>query len=747
MLDLEEERASKVRICPGKKSLEQRSLSLNITAGSSAPTGEKSRTFSQNLCPITGSFDESELSITTTSIESSEAFPNKTETSSNGHEQSDSFSETLDLAGALPWPSLEKREADKRRKSVPANVSPLVGGSLAKLSFGDQTSRENPLEELGYCVFNEYSGPMPSPADVPSPGESPRQCFLAMVGEVEKVPGATEVKGMQQEDPKATVPDIPQKVAFEKKDAHVKTSMILEKAVTSGIKPDRLRIPITTPKDRLTEFRLESGLPDDIKIQAIPEVDVEKDPSREASPIPPDSSFTFTENGGKVPLTPTTPKSTEGTPSDDHVTGEKARKVKEVEAESKLESERFDKKQMQSNKEMQKSDLKVSEDPQKAIKEKDNGIPEGLEGKEKQEPPKVVEDLSPQMPSHEKNNQIQLEDSAKPKISSPVIIIPQAQVEEEAEEEDDIEIAEEPQEIMEDVEVLPKTEQQKKGKEVRLLEAVPMTEEDPKSGEEEWSRSAQNSDDGELATDSSHLSPCSDRDLTQPPEDGGRGAEVAEVPQINREQPEGDGVKKEEQISSDDVVEAKEEKKREEEEVRMGEDDEKDIEVGQEVVETSDVLCKEANDETTMDVSIFDSDSGWMDSKDDDKSIMSEQIEALPQTQSPTSTPVVDKPAKRAPGRGRGGHLGTTDCKVSRRVPSHHPREEMKKKKVGIRRADQSKVSALQSRSPSRKNVAKAAARHPRPALLHGSARRKAPATLDLVVLLCRLFAENGCRV
>uniref|UniRef100_A0A668UEB4 Microtubule-associated protein n=1 Tax=Oreochromis aureus TaxID=47969 RepID=A0A668UEB4_OREAU len=45
---------------------------------------------------------------------------------------------------------------------------------------------------------------------------------------------------------------------------------------------------------------------------------------------------------------------------------------------------------------------------------------------------------------------------------------------------------------------------------------------------------------------------------------------------------------------------------------------------------------------------------------------------------------------------------------------------------VGIRRADQSKVSALQSRSPSRKGVAKAAARHPRPALLHGSARRKA---------------------
>lgn len=60
---------------------------------------------------------------------------------------------------------------------------------------------------------------------------------------------------------------------------------------------------------------------------------------------------------------------------------------------------------------------------------------------------------------------------------------------------------------------------------------------------------------------------------------------------------------------------------------------------------------------------------------------MTEQIEALPQTQSPTSTPVVvDRPAKRAPGRGR-GHAGTTESKVSRKVPSHHPRDEMKKKK------------------------------------------------------------------
>lgn len=60
---------------------------------------------------------------------------------------------------------------------------------------------------------------------------------------------------------------------------------------------------------------------------------------------------------------------------------------------------------------------------------------------------------------------------------------------------------------------------------------------------------------------------------------------------------------------------------------------------------------------------------------------MTEQIEALPQTQSPTRAPVVvDRPAKRAPGRGR-GHLGTTESKAFRKAPIHHQRDEMKKKK------------------------------------------------------------------
>ncbi|KAM3584821.1 uncharacterized protein V6R79_000123 [Siganus canaliculatus] len=786
---LEEQQESKTKTSSGKISLEQRSLSLNITVGQNM-TGEKSKSLSDQLCPISGSFEESEvypstpsvdsqiqlppaLSITPTTTEASESVPAKVETPTScdkhdsGFERSGSLSEMLDLAGALPRPSLEKRELDYRRKSVPANVSALVGSSLAKLALGDQTSRvvggESHLEELGYCVFTEYTGPMPSPADVPSPGDSPHQRFPSMESEVEEELGAPEVecpqKVLQQHDLKESVPEVSQKT-FEKKEVPVKSTLILEKAVTSGVKPDRLRIPMTSPKDRLSEFRLESGLPGDIKIQAIPEVDVEKDPSREASPIPPDNSFIFTMNepGSKAPPTPTTPKSPDDKSYEPtQINGAKLKDdvSPEVKAESgsMVHSGGTDDKKTDSEREMQKSEQEQSQErgdkPQvQSTQSFQSTSKEGKTGDSGHFTPTRLEkqeDSCTEKHSDVKYSKVQESQevtpdkcSPKPHISSPVIIIPQAQVDEEADEEDDIEIAEEPQEMLEDAGVSSKEDQAKdsqinvtgkeeqKKEQVRLMVGDPMAEEDPKSGAEEWSHSALNSDDGEPATDSSHLSPCSDHD--QPVEGCGE-EKAAEDAQIHRDDDLKDNQKEVQEVQGidpDEVVEEKECKTMEEE--RIGEE-EKDIEIGQEVEETLEVpdqTDEAANDETTMDVSILDTDSGWMDSQDDDKSVMTEHIEAPPHTQSPTSTPVVDKPAKRAPGRGR-GRPGTAESKAYRKVTSiHQPREEIKKKKVGMRRVDQNKVSALQSRSPSRKSVAKAAARHPRPALLHGSARRKA---------------------
>ncbi|XP_026157923.1 microtubule-associated protein 2-like isoform X3 [Mastacembelus armatus] len=774
-----EDQEKKVRISPGKVSLEQRSLSLNITVGSSerqTVKEEKPRTFPGSLYPVSGSFDESEVYPCTPSVESHKPVfppvasiaPTSTELPEDIHtqaemsqpsdkhissfEQSSSLSEMLDLAGALPLLSLERQKIDHmRRKSMPANVSALVGNSLAKLASRDPTmrveGREGQLEELGYCVFNEYSGPMPSPADVPSPGDSPHQRFPSMEGEVEKELNATDVesieKRIQEPNYKGKAAEISKKT--EKKDAPIKTTLILERAVTSGVKPDRLRIPMSSSKDRL------SGLPGDIKIQAIPEVEIEKDPSREASPIPPDSSFTFTptETGSQGPPTPITPKSPVDTPSESQDIGNEAREdmLLEVKAEQDPQSEKIDNnlqpeldKETPEQKseseirtvELETSNMEIPSASSQSLRENiekddekvqnEHRIPARLEGIEKQETSNIEKSLDAQIHLQEKG-------LPKPPMPSPVIIIPQAQVEEEVEDEDDIEIAEEPQEIMDEAEA-PETDQAEVEKQVRLMVGDQMLEEDPRSGAEEWSHSALNSDDGEPATDSSQLSPCSDHDLPQPTEEGGKdemiGADkVAHDSQKN---------KVEEKKEEDEQVEkagSEEKDVKVMEEEDQGEDrmEEKDIVIGQEVEELSNIPFQTgqmANDETTMDTSILDTDSGWMDSQDDDKSIMTEQIEALPHIQSPTSIPVVvDRPAKRAPGRGR-GHPGTTESKVSRKVPSHHPREEIKKKKVGMRRVDQSKVSALQSRSPNRKSVAKAAARHPRPALLHSSARRKA---------------------
>ncbi|KAF7650307.1 hypothetical protein LDENG_00127920, partial [Lucifuga dentata] len=725
-----------------KTSLEQKNLSLNIGSLSDQTTkGGKSQTVTEILCPISGSFDDSSANPSTpsgfspmlfnTPTKFPEDIPTKAETPlpstkhSSSFEESSSLSEMLDLAGALPRPPLERRDVDMRRKSVPTNVSALVGNSLVKLALGEQTSRvvsgESQLEEVGYCVFNEYSGPMPSPADLPTAGDSPHQQLPAMEDESEEEPGGTKAV-MQQPDPKEIVHEMSQKTVAERKDvlgSPIK-SMMLERAVTTGMKPDRLRIPMTSSKDRLAEFRLESGLPGNIKIQAIPEVEVEKDPSREASPIPLDNSFTFTENGSKAPQIPTTPKSPGGASTWPQVTGEEIKN--NVKAEKDLDPEIIDDKQKKSfDKEMPRCDqsrddnrlvtgaemASASSEPLEESIEKDStriqsdhGTTQPSEESDMHETKKDVKHLTIDTPLDEKECTLE-KGSTKPPISSPVIIIPQAHVEEDAEEEDDIEIAEEPQEIMGEAEefVLQAEDRHFKDmmkEELRMTECVHLTVDEPKSADES-SHSAQISDDGEPATDSSHLSACSDHELPHMTTEGDADVKTGK-----------DGVEDEEVGGS------------EEKDGGNVDEEDKACKVGEEVEEISQ-SSQAAQDETTMDASILDTDSVWMDSQDDDKSVMTEQIEALPQTQSPTRTPVVDKPAKRAPGRGK----GTTESKASHKVPSHHLREEKKKKK-GVRRADPNKASVLQSRSPSRKSVAKAAARHPRPALLHGSARRKA---------------------
>lgn len=687
-LEQEEKRG---RTNPSKMSLEQRSLSLNITGESSVGQkvkADKSRTFSDNLCTIGGSFDESEgspstpfvksytpefaptVSVTPTSTTSNKDIPTKPEAPSGEHmssfEQSESLSEMLDLAGVLPRPSLEKMElAYIRRKSVPANVYALAGSSLDKFAMADQTMKavaeEHQLEELGYCVFSECSAPMPSPADLPSTGDSLHQCFPSLLCEVETDLGVLEEKGTQQQiDQKECATNISQKNVSDKKDSPIKTNLILEKAVTTGMKPDRLRIPMTTSRDRLTEFRLETGLPGDIKIQAIPEVDIEKDPSREASPIPPDKSFTFTptETGSKVPLTPFTLKSpTSISPSEVHsenqVSGE--REMKKDVTEKTSDSEGLEK-SPGLDKEMIGLDLKVQEEKdnkqemtnieminignpstssqvlQYSMEEKEDckilehAKPTKLEGVETKETSNTEQTSGTEKPLDAKFQPQELtltKDLPKLQLSSPIIIIPQSQVEE-VEEEDDIEMAEEPQEIMEepgkplhlqaDKPDKSLTKELKK-EQVRLMVGDQMLDDDPVSGAEEWSHSAINSDEWEPATDSSHLSPCSDHDL---PRQTGDGAEAEDMEVDKKEKSIDMDTMKAEDVQEDQTRGKKYEEadsgegdKRKEKEMV----EEKDAAKEEEPVIVLESTQQTANDETTVDVSILDTDSGWMDSQ------------------------------------------------------------------------------------------------------------------------------------
>ncbi|XP_031662043.1 microtubule-associated protein 2 isoform X2 [Oncorhynchus kisutch] len=231
------DRSNECRLSPGKLALDQRSYSLNITIGSMDPSGHgRPRNFSPLATDImsftSGSLEESAnyLPVTTPSVEkepppfrpliletaasvtsdsSSPPHNTATETPSektspqgsespespfppkyyykNGTVMAPDLPEMLDLAGSRSRLASENTDPEiMRRKSVPVDAQVLGSDSLANLVLGDQSQNqslaksESQLEELGYCVFSEYSGPMPSPADLHSPIDSPPQRFTPM---------------------------------------------------------------------------------------------------------------------------------------------------------------------------------------------------------------------------------------------------------------------------------------------------------------------------------------------------------------------------------------------------------------------------------------------------------------------------------------------------------------------------------------------------------------------------------------
>ncbi|XP_053733698.1 microtubule-associated protein 2 isoform X2 [Synchiropus splendidus] len=226
------DRSNECRLSPGKLALEQRSYSLNITIGAvdQARLRNVSPLATDILSYTSGSLDDSAdyLPVTTPAVEKPPAFPPliletapsvTSDTSSpprtfesesksfpepqspespepskpddkNGTVMAQDLPEMLDLAGTRSRLASENTEPEMvRRKSIQADAPAFSDDPMAsfsgELSPGVRKS-DSQLEEMGYCVFSEYSGPMPSPADVFSPTSASAQGFTPSVLE-EKV--------------------------------------------------------------------------------------------------------------------------------------------------------------------------------------------------------------------------------------------------------------------------------------------------------------------------------------------------------------------------------------------------------------------------------------------------------------------------------------------------------------------------------------------------------------------------------
>ncbi|XP_054888346.1 microtubule-associated protein 2 isoform X2 [Poeciliopsis prolifica] len=230
------DKSNECRLSPGKLALEQRSYSLNITIGTSDQSGQgRQRNFTPLATDImsytSGSLDESAdyLPVSTPCVDKPPSFPpliletaaSVTSDSSspprtaepplkvspepespespepnkgpykNGSVMTQDLPEMLDLAGTRSRLASENAEPEIiQKKSLNDDVPIFTDDPLASMTSGELSPRvrksDSQLEEMGYCVFSEYSGPMPSPADVLSPTNTCGQVFTPSVLE-EKV--------------------------------------------------------------------------------------------------------------------------------------------------------------------------------------------------------------------------------------------------------------------------------------------------------------------------------------------------------------------------------------------------------------------------------------------------------------------------------------------------------------------------------------------------------------------------------
>ncbi|XP_047458017.1 microtubule-associated protein 2 [Mugil cephalus] len=867
------DRSNECRLSPGKLALEQRSYSLNITIGAMDPSGQgRPRNFSPLATDImsytSGSLDESAdyLPVTTPSVDKPPSFPpliletaasvtsdsssppRTTEAPSksspepespespqpsksaykNGTVMAQDLPEMLDLVGTHSrLPSDNTDPEIIRRKSVQGDLPAFTDDPMASLISGEQSpgarKSESQLEEMGYCVFSEYSGPMPSPADVFSPTDASAQAFtpsvleekvaeqarkLAVrdtsvedksqppeVGEVvvEKGQKQEEIKDSAEEKSKDVVDDHLTKTVSEPPLTQPIESFVtptvtvtLEEGGRSGSETERQasgegsaseteiadyerQIRKLEMEDRplsLEEERELQELREKVKLvhqEAYEEVDAEdvyqltgvaKD--RIARPVKtsPASSVESNIDDDKLlspVLSPSKLKQRE-------IYGSPKRSVSPVLGVNKDEKDEPGRK-MKEEQEKEAAEKKPKEEEEKKIKEEAAERKE-KEMKEKEEQERREKEEAERILREEKERQEKELEMKERK---------------EREEKERIE-----QELRE------KEEKEKIEKEIKEREEKEKLEKQLKEKEEHEQAAQVNkkaADEPEveaaIKSDEKGAEQLKEKDEESVVEKAG-GEEMKEIPEtraaiesvvtveddfitvvqtIDEAEEPGHSVRfsappEAEALCVAEQTEEEEEEEEEEESVELAQ--EADIEAASleevgdvpetpaspereaQTIETEEPTESYDRDETTMDDSILD--SSWVDTQDDDKSMLTEQIEPLPKVRTPVKKHAdvqnkqtqqrklekQEKPVKPKTKGGRAkGRISTPERKPVRKEPVYIPREEVKKKKAVIKKTELTKKMENQSQSPSKRSGMKPAVRQTRPTQHHSCPRRR----------------------
>ncbi|XP_042082160.1 microtubule-associated protein 2 [Haplochromis burtoni] len=805
------DRSNDCRLSPGKLALEQRSYSLNITIGAMDQSGQgRQRNFSPLATDImsytSGSLDDSAdyLPVTTPSADKPPSFPpliletaaSITSDSSsppriteqppkpspepespespeppkntykNGTVMAQDLPEMLDLAGNRSGLQSENSDPEIiRRKSIQSDSSALNYDPLASLISGEQSpgarKSDSQLEEMGYCVFSEYSGPMPSPADVFSPTDTSAQVFTPSVLE--------------------------EKVAEQARKLAVRDVSLEDKTQPSGV------ADAAEEKDQKEEERKDSAeenkknKEDDQMITSVSETPL-------AQPCEPFVTPTVTvtlEEGGRSVSETERQASGEGSASETEI-ADYERQIRKLEMEDRplsLEEER----------ELQELREKVKLVHQEAYEEVDAEDVYQLTGVAKDRIARPVKTssassvesnidddklLSPVL-SPSKLKQREMYGSPK-RSASPVLGINKDEredpekkmkaeqekeaVEKKLKEDEEKKIKEEAE--RERKERLEKERIEKELREKEEKETIERQLKEKEEREKEEEMNTKVADQPEVdarqkeadATKPSEVEKMKDKgDVTKEIPEAHAAIEsvvtveddfITVVQTIDEAEEPGHSVRFSAPPEAEAVcIAAQKEEEEEEESVELAQ--EADIEAASleemgdvpeipgspereaQTIETEGPTESYDRDETTMDDSILD--SSWVDTQDDDKSMVTEHTEPLPKMSSPVKKPAVvqnklaqqwktEKQEKLIKAKTKGGRpkgrISTPERKPTRKEPAYIPKEELKKKKAVIKKADLAKKMETRTQSPSKRTAGKAAVRQTRPIQHHSCPRR-----------------------